>query len=129
MSCSKKILKIIAMLTLGLVLLILVLFWPVWPSKAKLCQDVKDYLPKAKCMQLNNAVEIVMQAFPEGEVTSSDVKGALGEYLHNEHLTTYGHMEEYYLSVRPIGNLLIGQDSYRFRYKHDGVLVAFSYDD
>lgn len=101
----KKVIKILAILMASLVLLILSLILPTKPSKAKLCQDVESYLPKAECIRQENALEIVKQAFPKGEVSSSDVKSALGEYLHAEYSTTYGHLEEYYISIRPINYL------------------------
>ena len=30
---------------------------------------------------MENALEIVKRAFPEGEVSSKDIKGVIGEYL------------------------------------------------
>lgn len=124
-----KLYKIIAILVLSIVLLFLALVMPTWPTKAKLCQDVEQYLPKAECMQLENHVEIVKRAFPEGDVSSSDVKSALGEYLHDEYLTTFGHREVYYLSARPINHLFNYFDSYDFRYDNNGVLTSIRYDD
>ncbi|HYE68682.1 MAG TPA: hypothetical protein VEA58_08720 [Anaerovoracaceae bacterium] len=79
-----RLLRIGALLGLSIVLLFLALVMPTWPTKAKLCKDVEQYLPKAECMQLENHVEIVKRAFPEGKVSTSDVKSALREYLHNE---------------------------------------------
>jgi len=125
----KKVVKILTILTAILVLLFLVLFLPAWPSKARLCQDVESYLSKAECIRQDNALEIVKLAFPEGEVSSSDVKGALGKYLYAEYPTAYGHREVYYLSVQPIDYLFNYFDSYDFRYDNDGVLISFSYDD
>ena len=80
----KKMLKILAILMVSLSLLILGLILPIWPSKAQLCRDVESFLPKAECMRQENAVRIVERAFPEGEVSSSDVKSALGKYLQYE---------------------------------------------
>jgi hypothetical protein len=125
----KKVIKILAILMVSLILLILGLTKPIWPSKAKLCQDVESYLPKAECIRQENALEIVKRAFPEGEVSSSDIKSALGEYLHAEYPTTYGHREVYYLSVRPIDYLFNYFDSYDFGYDNNGMLISFSYDD
>ena len=125
----KKAVKILAILIVSLLLLILVLTRPTWPSKATLCQNLDKYLPKEECIRQENAVQIVKRAFPEGEVSSSDVKSALGEYLHAEYPTAYGHREVYYLSVQPIDYLFNYFDSYDFRYDNDGVLISFSYDD
>jgi hypothetical protein len=129
MAIIKKIVKILAVLALSLVLLIYVLTMVTWPNKARLCRDVQDFLPKEECLRLENAVEIVKRAFPEGRVTTGDVKGALGEYLYAEYSTTYGHLEVYHLSARPIDYLFNYFDSYDFGYDNNGVLVAFSYDD
>src|SRR5688572_17672066 len=115
----------ILLLTLGF----LILFGTTWPSKTELCQDLESYLPKTECIRLEDSLEIVQRAFPEGEVSSSDIRGALGEYLHAEYPTSYGHTEEYYLSIRPIDYLFRYHDSYRFSYDSSGTLVAFSYDD
>jgi hypothetical protein len=125
----KKMIKMLAILLVSLIFLILVLTLPTRPSKVQLCRDVEGYLPKAECMKQENAVQIVKRAFPEGEVSSSDVKSALGEYLHAEYITPYGYREVYYLSVRPIDFLLNYFDSYDFRYDNNGVLISFSYDD
>jgi hypothetical protein len=129
MAKYKKLVKNLAILFLSLVLLILGLTKPTWPSKIRLCRNVESYLPKAECIRQENALEIVKRAFPEEQVSSSDVKSALGEYLHAEYPTTYGHREVYYLSVRPIDYLFNYFDSYDFGYDNDGLLVAFSYDD
>ena len=129
MAIIKKVVKILAILIVSLTLLILGLTKPTWPSKSKLCQDVERYLPKADCIRQENALEIVKRAFPEGEVSSRDVKSALGEYLHAEYTTTYGYREVYYLSVRPMDYLFNYFDSYDFRYDNNGVLISFSYDD
>jgi hypothetical protein len=125
----KKVFKILTILLVSIILLILGLTKPTWPSKAKLCQNVESYLPKEECIRQENALEIVKQAFPEGEVSSSDVKSALGEYLYAEYPTTYGHREVYHLSVRPIDFLFNYFDSYDFGYDNNGVLISFSYDD
>ncbi len=76
-----------------------------------------------------NGLEIVKLAFPEGAVSSSDVKSALGEYLYAEYPTTYGHREVYYLSVSPIDCFFNYFDSYDFGYDSNRVLTSFSYDD
>lgn len=127
----KKIIKIFAILILIIILIFVIIgiTKPTWPSKAKLCQDVEKYLPKEECINQENAVGIVKRAFPEGEVTSSDVKSALGEYLHAEYVTPYGHREEYYLSIRPINYFFNYFDSYSFRYDNNGLLISFSYQD
>jgi hypothetical protein len=125
----KKLIKILAILIVSLGLLILGLTTPTWPSKAKLCQDLESYLPEAECIRQENTFQIVKRAFPEGEVLSSNVKSALGEYLHAEYTTTYGHREVYYLSIRPIDYLYNYFDSYDFKYDNNGVLISFSYDD
>lgn len=129
MAKFKKMLKILGVLFLSLVLLFLGVTGQTRPSKSKLCKVLESYLPIAECLQMGNALEIVKRAFPEGEVYTTDVKGALGEYLHAEYPTSYGHLEEYYLSVRPIDYLFRNFDSYRFAYDSNGLLVAFSYDD
>ncbi len=125
----KKLIKILAILIVSLVLLFLGLTIPTWPSKARLCRDVESYLPREECSRLKSTSEIVYRAFPKGEVSSNDVKGALGKYLHEEHPTTYGHIEVYYLSIRPIDYLFRSFASYRFGYDNHGILVALSYDD
>mgnify|MGYP006872421886 FL=1 len=120
---------IFVVLIVCLLLLILGLTKPTWPSKAQLCRDVEGYLPNAECIRQENALAIVMQAFPEGEVSSSDVKSALGKYLQDEHPTTYGHVEEYRLGNTPIKYLFSNFASYRFRYDNKGILIAFDYYD
>jgi hypothetical protein len=125
----KKVIKIFIILIVSLILIILGLTRPTWPSKAKLCQNVERYIPKVECILQENAVQIVKSAFPEGEVSSSDVKSTLGEYLYAEYPTTYGHREVYYLSVRPIDYLFNYFDLYEFRFDNNGVLISFSYDD
>ena len=77
----KKVIMIFVVLITCLLLLMLGLTKPTWPSKAQLCRDVESFLPKAECMRQENALAIVKRAFPEGEVSSSDVKSALGKYL------------------------------------------------
>ncbi len=129
MGAIKKAIKILAILTVSFVLLFICLTMPTWPSKTKLCQDVESYLPHSECIHLDNSIQIVKQAFPEGAVSSADVKGALGEYLHAEYPTTYGHREVYYLSINPIDYVFNYFDSYDFGYDHNGVLISFSYDD
>jgi|APFre7841882724_1041349.scaffolds.fasta_scaffold121843_2 hypothetical protein len=125
----KKILKILSVLLLGLVLLYYGLTAPTWPSKTRLCRDIQDFLPKDECIHMENAQEIIKRAFPEGEVTSSDVKGALEEYLYAEYPTTYGHREVYHLSVKPVDYLFDYFDAYDFGYDNNGILISFSYDD
>ena len=125
----KKVIKLLPILMVSLILIIFVLTLPTWPSKSNLCKDVESFLPKTECMRQENAVQIIRQAFPEGGVSSSDVKSALGKYLHAEYPTTYGHIEEYYLSVSPIDFLFRNFNSFRFGYNDLGILVAFSYDD
>lgn len=125
----KKVLKILAILIVCLLLLMLGFTKPTWPSKAQLCRDVERFLPKAECMRQENALAIVKRAFPEGEVSSSDVKSALGKYLQYERPTTYGHREVYYLSTSPIDYFLHYSASYDFGYDKNGVLITFSYDD
>ncbi len=125
----KKVFTIFPIFIVSLILLILGLTRPTWPSKATLCQNLDRYLPKAECIRQENAVQIVKQAFPEGEVSSSDVKSTLGEYLHAEYPTTYGHREVYYLSVQPIDYIFNYFDMYDFRYDYNGVHISFSYDD
>ena len=129
MAISKKVIVIFVVLIGCLLLLILGLTKPTWPSKAQLCRDVEGYLPNAECIRQENALAIVMQAFPEGEVSSSDVKSALGKYLQDEHPTTYGHVEEYRLGNTPIKYLFSNFASYRFRYDNKGILIAFDYYD
>ena len=129
MAISKKVIMIFVVLIVCLLLLILGLTKPTWPSKAQLCRDVEGYLPNAECIQQENALAIVMRAFPEGEVSSSDVKSALGKYLQDEHPTTYGHVEEYRLGNTPIKYLFSNFASYRFRYDNKGILIAFDYYD
>ena len=129
MAISKKVIMIFVVLIVCLLLLILGLTKPTWPSKAQLCRDVEGYLPNAECIRQENALAIVMQAFPEGEVSSSDVKSALGNYLQDEHPTTYGHVEEYRLGNTPIKYLFSNFASYRFRYDNKGILIAFDYYD
>lgn len=129
MAISKKVIMIFVVLIVCLLLLILGLTKPTWPSKAQLCRDVEGYLPNAECIRQENALAIVMQAFPEGEVSSSDVKSALGKYLQDEHPTTYGHVEEYRLGNTPIKYLFRNFASYRFRYDNKGILIAFDYYD
>jgi len=129
MAISKKVIMIFVVLIVCLLLLILGLTKPTWPSKAQLCRDVEGYLPNAECIRQENALAIVMQAFPEGEVSSSDVKSALGKYLQDEHPTTYGHVEEYRLGNTPIKYLFSNFASYRFRYDNKGILIAFDYYD
>ena len=125
----KKLTKFLVILLLSLVFLIVGLTEPVWPSKVKLCQDLENYISKAECINLDSRIAIVKRAFPEGKTSASDVRSALGEYLQEEHSTSYGHTEKYYLSVQPIDYLFRNFDSYRFRYDDNGVLVAFSYED
>ena len=129
MAIIKKVLKILAILMVSLSLLILGLIFPVWPSKAQLCWDVERFLPKAECMRQENALAIVKRAFPEGDVSSSDVKSALGKYLQYEYPAIYGHREVYYLSTSPIDYFLHYSASYDFGYDKNGVLITFSYDD
>ena len=129
MAISKKVIMIFVVLIVCLLLLILGLTKRTWPSKAQLCRDVEGYLPNAECIRQENALAIVMQAFPEGEVSSSDVKSALGKYLQDEHPTTYGHVEEYRLGNTPIKYLFSNFASYRFRYDNKGILIAFDYYD
>ena len=129
MAISKKVIMIFVVLIVCLLLLILGLTKPTWPSKAQLCRDVEGYLPNAECIRQENALAIVMRAFPEGEVSSSDVKSALGKYLQDEHPTTYGHVEEYRLGNTPIKYLFSNFASYRFRYDNKGILIAFDYYD
>ncbi len=42
--------KILAILIVSLVLLFLGLKIPTWPSKARLCWDLENYLPKEECV-------------------------------------------------------------------------------
>ena len=121
--------KLLAALVFSLALVFVGLTAPTWPNKARLCRDVQDYLLKDECLHMENAVEIAQRAFPAGEVTSSDIKGALGEYLYAEYPTAYGHREVYHLSKRPIDYLFDYFDTYDFGYDNNGVLTSFSYDD
>ncbi len=129
MAIFKKIVRFLVILFLVIILLFLGLTQPVWPSKNKLCQDLESHIQRKECVHLDNRIAIIRRAFPEGETSSSDVKKALGAYLNAEYPTKYGHLEEYYLSVRPIDYLINTYDSYRFGYDSNGVLVAFSYED
>jgi len=129
MKTLKKTVKILSVLLLSLVLLNYVLTVLTWPSKAKLCRNVQDYLSIDECLKMENAVGIVQRAFPEGEVTSGDVNGALGEYLFAAYPTTYGHREVYHLDVSLINYLFDNFATYKFKYDNNGVLIAFSYDD
>lgn len=125
----KKWLKYLVLLLLGLFFIGIAVTTPVWPSNAKLCQDLEPYIPKDECARLDSRIMILKRAFPNEKTSSSDVKSALGAYLHTEYPTSYGHLEEYYISIRPIDYLFRDFDSYRFGYDNDGMLVAFSYDD
>jgi hypothetical protein len=119
----------LTILSLTLLALTLSLFRRTSPSKARLCQDLESYIPQNECTDIDSRVAILKRAFPEGKTSSNDVKNALGAYLNVEYPTTYGHLEEYYLSVRPIDHLFRNYDSYRFGYDSNGTLVAFSYED
>lgn len=127
----KRWLRIILLLQLGLTVLCLSTFCMQYPSQYRLCRDVAEYIPQQECIALENNWAIVQRAFPEGEANSEQVKAALGKYLSYEGPTTYGHREVYHLSVG-LSDYLPGVgyfDYYSFRYDHNGVLVAFSYDD
>jgi len=129
MTIIKKAIMIFIVLLACLILLMFGLTIPNWPSKAELCRDVERYLPQDECSRQENALEIVKRAFPEGGVSSSDVKGALGKYLHREYPASYGHIEVYYLSISPIDYFFKNFDSYHFRYDRNGVLLAFDHYD
>ena len=129
MTTSAKQITSLTILVLTLALLILSLFRTTWPSKAKLCRDLERYIPKNECTNMDNRVAILKRAFPEGKTSSSDVRNALGEYLYAEYPTTYGHLEEYHLSIHLTDYLFRYHDSYHFRYDSSGTLVAFSYED
>ena len=129
MSVIYKTGKILILLVLGLVLLLAGLTMPRWPSRARLCRDVADFLPPAECRQLNSALEIVQAAFPAGAVSAAEVRSALGDYLVTAVPTTYGHREVYHLERRPIDYLFNYFATYDFRYDQEGQLVSFSYDD
>jgi hypothetical protein len=100
-----------------------------WPSKTILCKDIIEYIPYTECISTGNRIEIINKAFKKGETSSSQIKAVIGKYLHTEYSTSYGHIEEYYLSIRPIDYIFNNFDSYRFGYDRNGVFITFSYDD
>ena len=125
----KRWVKIYAFLSFLVISLCLGMLLPSWPSKARLCRDLESHIPVTECMALDHRAAIVEQAFPIGTTSTETVKSAIGDYLHDEYQTDYGHRETYYLDVSPIAHVFRYYSKYNFRYDKNGTLVAFSYED
>lgn len=124
-----KILLIPIFILLGLAIIVIGLTFPTWPSKSKLCHTLEGYISFGECIKMDNRVEMIHNAFPEGKATSEDVRSALGEYLAEQKNTVYGSLEVYFLSKQPINYINNYFDYYSFRYDKLGILVSFDYDD
>ena len=113
----------------GIILLYYGLALPTWPSKTRLCRDLESYITRSECMRLEDRYEIVEQAFPIGITSEADVRKTLGEYFHAEYETTYGYLEVYYLSKKPINYLIRYFKSFSFAYDRNGILISIRGDD
>jgi hypothetical protein len=124
-----KWLKNFVFLFLGIIFLCLVLYVPTWPSKTKLCQNLESFIPIAECLNLDSRIDIIKKAFTVGETSSVDIKSSLGDYIHEEYPTSYGHRELYYLQTRPIDFIFGSSASYDFSYDTNGILTSFDYEE
>lgn len=120
--------KYFALLFLFLLISVICLIWPTWPSINKLCTDVDEFIPRGECLALDNRFSIIEHAFSKGTTSSEEIRRVFNEYLQDEFDTEYGHVEVYYLKVSPIDYLFNSFESFHFSFDDRGIYIAFSYE-